>query len=102
MENERREDERARVSIEAWWEGLSGRHQARVSDLSLGGCFIDSLGKADIGELILFAIKQPNGKWLQLRGQVASTDQHVGFSLAFTYLTEDEQQALAELISLRN
>ena len=100
MENERREDARSHVSIEAWWEGLSGRHQARVSDLSLGGCFIDSLGKADIGELILFAIKQPDGSWLQLRGQVASTDQHVGFSLAFTYLTEDEQHALAELINV--
>ena len=100
MEHERREDERARVSIEAWWEGLSGRHQARVSDLSMGGCFIDSLGKADIGELILFAIKQPDGKWLQLRGQVASVDQHVGFSLAFTYLTEDEQHALAEMINV--
>jgi hypothetical protein len=99
MENERREDARSRVSIEAWWEGLSGRHQARVSDLSLGGCFIDSLGKADIGEYILFAVKQPDGKWLQLRGQVASVDQHIGFSLAFTYLTEDEQQALAELIT---
>jgi hypothetical protein len=102
MENERREDERARVSIEAWWEGLSGRHQARVSDLSLGGCFIDTPGKTDIGEFILFAIKQPDGKWLQLRGQVASVDQYVGFSLAFTYLTEDEQHALADLISLRN
>jgi hypothetical protein len=99
MEHERREDERARVSIEAWWEGLSGRHQARVSDLSLGGCFIDTPGKADIGEFILFAIKQPDGKWLQLRGQVASVDEHVGFSLAFTYLTEDEQQALADLIT---
>ncbi|HKP71748.1 MAG TPA: PilZ domain-containing protein, partial [Pyrinomonadaceae bacterium] len=89
MEHERREDERARVSIEAWWEGLSGRHGARVSDISMGGCFIDTLGKADIGELIVFAIKKPDGRWLQLRGQVASTDPNVGFSLAYSYLTED-------------
>jgi hypothetical protein len=99
MEQERREDKRARVSLEAWWEGLSGRHQARVSDLSMGGCFIDTLGKADIGEYVAFAIKQPDGKWLQLRGQVASTDLHVGFSLAFTYLTEDEQDALRPLVT---
>ena len=46
MENERREDERARVSIEARWEGLSGQHKARVADLSLGGCFIDTLGQS--------------------------------------------------------
>ncbi|MCA1566858.1 MAG: PilZ domain-containing protein [Acidobacteria bacterium] len=99
MENERREDKRARVSIEAWWEGQSGRHEARVSDLSMGGCFIDTLSRAEVGELIVFAIKRPDGKWLQLRGQVASVDEHVGFSLAFTYLTEDEQRALARMIA---
>jgi hypothetical protein len=100
MEDERREDKRARVSIEAWWEGQSGRHEARVSDLSMGGCFIDTLSTAELGELIIFAIKRPGGKWLQLRGQVASVDKHVGFSLAFTYLTEDEQQALAPLVNI--
>ena len=99
MENERREDERARVSIEARWEGLSGEHKARVADLSIGGCFIDTLGKAQMGEFIAFAIKQPDGKWLQLRGQVASVDPQTGFSVAFTYLTEDEQKALARLIA---
>jgi hypothetical protein len=98
MEKERREDKRASVSIEAWWEGQSGRHEARVSDLSMGGCFIDTLSRAEIGEIIVFAIKKPDGRWLELRGQVASIDEHVGFSLAFTYLTEDEQSALAPLV----
>lgn len=100
MENERREDARARVSIEARWEGLSGQHKARVADLSLGGCFIDTFGKAEVGEFIAFAIKQPDGKWLQLRGQVASVDEQAGFSVAFSYLTEDEQRALERLILL--
>ncbi len=100
MENERREYERARVSIEARWEGLSGQHKARVADLSRGGCFIDTLGKAEISEFIAFAIKQPDGKWLQLRGQVVSVDQQAGFSVAFTHLTEDEQNALAQFITI--
>lgn len=99
MKNERREDERAPVSIEARWEGQSGQHNARVADLSLGGCYIDTLGQAQIGEFIAFAIKRPDGKWLQLRGEVVSLDQHAGFSVAFTYLTEDEQIALARLIN---
>lgn len=98
MPDERREDPRRAVSIEAYWEGLSGRHEARVSDLSLGGCFIDTTGKAEVGEFILFAIKLPTGKWLRLRGQVASVDPATGFSLAFSYLTEDEQQALTHLL----
>ena len=97
-EQERREDRRARVSIEAWWQGLAGRHGARVSDLSLGGCYIDTFGKADIGEFVAFALKLPDGNWLHLRGQVASSDPNIGFSVAFSYLTEEEQEALARLI----
>ena len=99
MPEERREDPRRAVSIEAYWEGLSGRHEARVSDLSMGGCFIDTTGKAEVGEFILFAVRLSGGKWLRLRGQVASVDPRTGFSLAFTYLTEDEQRALAQLLN---
>ena len=99
MSHERREDPRRVVSVEAWWEGLSGRHQARVSDLSMGGCFIDTLGRADVGEFMLLALKLPTGRWLRLRGQVASVSAHeTGFSVAFTYLTEDEQDALTQLL----
>ena len=98
MEQERREDPRVYLSLEAWWQGLSGRHQARVADLSMGGCYIDSLGKTEPGEFIVFAIKRPNGRWLELRGQVVSSEANIGFSLSFSYLTEDEQQALADVI----
>jgi hypothetical protein len=99
MPEERREDPRHTVTLTALWEGLSGRHEARVSDLSLGGCFINSYGKVELGEFILFKIKLPRGTWLELRGQVASIDKDVGFSLAFTFLTEDEQKALAPLLA---
>ncbi len=99
MPEERREDPRRAVSITAYWEGLSGRHQARVSDLSLGGCFIDSLGRADVGEFLSLSLQMHDGAWLRLRGQVASVDPHTGFSIAFTYLTEDEQHALARLLN---
>ena len=94
---ERREDERARVSLEAWWEGLSGRHGARVSDISMGGCFIDTQGAAELGELIVFAIRKPDGGWLMLRGEVASVDPHAGFSVRYSFLTDEEQQELKRL-----
>jgi hypothetical protein len=94
---ERREDERARVSIEAWWEGQSGRHEARVADISMGGCFIDTQGAAEIGELVVFAIKKPTGDWLHLRGQVVSVDPNVGFSVSYPFLTDEEQQELKRL-----
>ena len=93
---ERREDERRGVSLEAWWESLSGRQQARVSDLSMGGCYVDTVTPVELGALIVFAIRRPDGSWLELRGRVVTRDPG-GFSLAFTFLTDEEQQELKRL-----
>jgi hypothetical protein len=94
---ERREDERARVSLEAWWEGLSGRQMARVSDISMGGCFIETLNVPPVGEVVVFAIKRPTGGWLELRGTVIAADPQLGFSVTYTFLTDEEQQELKRL-----
>ena len=93
---ERREDERRGVSLEAWWESLSGRQQARVSDLSMGGCYVDTLAPVEVDEVIVFAIRKADGSWLELRGRVVTRDPG-GFSLAFTFLTDEEQQELRRL-----
>ena len=98
MTNERREEKRVPALLEARWEGMSGKHTARISDISTGGCFVESLARVTIGELIIFEIRMPDGDWLQIRGHVASYDQHLGFSLCFTFLTDDEYRALARLI----
>jgi hypothetical protein len=99
MNDERRNDERVALSLEANWEGLSGRYQARVGDISLGGCFIDTSGSVTEGELISFEMKLPDGQWLALRGEVAFAHPHIGFSLRFSFLTEEEESALIELIN---
>ena len=94
---ERREDERALVSLEARWEGMTGRHEARVSDISMGGCFIDTQGAAEVGEMIVFSIRKPDGGWLTLSGEVVSVDPHTGFSVGYISLTDEEQQELKRL-----
>lgn len=99
MTEERRREARKRVLYEVRWQGLSGKHMARISDLSMGGCFIDTVGRSESGEFIVFEIRQPDDSWLELRGVVASVDPKVGFSLHFTSLTEDEQRSLALLLN---
>ena len=94
---ERRDDERKGVSLEAWWEGLSGRYEARVSDISMGGCYIDSPGKVSLGEFVVFSIRRPDGSWRALRGEVVSAEINIGFSLSYTFLTDEEQQELKRL-----
>lgn len=99
MSEERREEERVPVSLEVSWEGGSGRHTARISDISLGGCYLDTLGTALPGEIIGLTIKLPGGQPLTLRGEVAYHLPNLGFSVCFTYLTDEEQYQLSQLIT---
>ena len=99
MNEDRRDDERVVTNLPARWDGLSGAHQARVEDLSMGGCFINSAGRVDIGEIIVLEMKLPTGEWLQLRGEVTSYQLGIGFGLLFSFLTDDEEYALRQLIT---
>ncbi len=98
MPDNRRSDERVSINLPVKWDGLSGRHEARVEDLSMGGCFVNTAGRVDPGEIVSIAVKLPSGEWLQLRGEVVSYQQGIGFGVLFSFLTDDEEQALRELI----
>ncbi len=98
MTDERRSDERTPTNLPAKWDGLSGGHEARIEDISLGGCFVNTNGRVDPGEIVVLEIKLPNGEWLPLRGEVTSYQEGVGFGLLFSFLTDDEEFSLRELI----
>ena len=98
MIKNRRSDERVSINLPARWDGLSGNNEARVEDLSMGGCFVNTRGCVDVGEIVGIEIKLPAGQWLQLRGEVATYMAGTGFGVLFTFLTEEEEQSLRELI----
>ncbi len=77
-----------------------GTHEGRVEDVSVNGCFVNTKGAADVGEIVSLLIKLPSGQWLPLRGKVVSTQQLVGFSLSFAILDEKEQQSLQQLVEI--
>ena len=99
MPEERRSNKRKRLLLEAKWKSMSNMHEARVEDLSLGGCFIDTAGRVELKETVDLEIMLPSGDWLPLRGQVASYQPGVGFGMSFTSLSKDEVAALNELMS---
>lgn len=98
MISNRRTDKRVSVNLAARWDGLSGQHEARIEDIGLGGCFVNTMSRVDLGEVIGLAIRMPSGEWLQVRGEVTSYQEAVGFGLQFSFLTEDEEAALRELL----
>jgi len=99
MTKNRRSDERVSTNLQARWDGLSGRNEARIEDLSMSGCFVNSKGRVDVGEIVGIEIKLPSGEWLPIRGEVASYLAGTGFGVLFTFLTDEEEQALRELIN---
>ena len=98
MPVERRNNQRKRILLEAKWQSVSRRHEARVDDVSLGGCFVNTYANAEIGEHVDLEILLPSGEWLPLRGQVASYQPGVGFGMSFTSLTREETSGLKELM----
>ena len=98
MPNERRTSERKRILLEAKWESVSRRHEARVDDVSLGGCFVNTYAQAELQEDVNLEILLPSGEWLALRGRVASYQPGVGFGMSFTSLSENEAAVLKELM----
>ncbi|MGI9065296.1 MAG: PilZ domain-containing protein [Pyrinomonadaceae bacterium] len=99
MTDNRRTDERLSTNLSARWDGGSGAQEARIEDLSLGGCFVNTTRRVDVGEIVVVEIKLPSDEWLQLRGEVVFYHEGIGFGVLFSFLTDDEEQSLRELIT---
>ena len=76
----------------------SGNREARVSDLSLGGCFVDCILEVPEGETTTFELRLPTGKTLNMTGEIAYSMPGFGFGLRFTSATASQTAALEEAI----
>jgi len=98
--SDRRREERWEVCLDAVWEGKSGNYSARVTDLSDGGCYVDTLGEASVGEILNFKLRLPDeGDWLELNGEVAHQTPPLGFGVRFTNLNEQQTTKLQALVA---
>lgn len=98
MTNELRRYKRVPLILEVRMESMSGKHTARTGDISLGGCYIESLGAVIPGEHISFDIQLPTGRWIRLRGEVAYHLTSMGFGVRFRDVPEIERNMLERLI----
>ncbi|HEX2268436.1 MAG TPA: PilZ domain-containing protein [Pyrinomonadaceae bacterium] len=96
--SERRSGKRWDVSLDAVWDGKSGNHTARISDLSEGGCYMDTMGDAIPGEILTLKLQLPTGEWLELTGEVAHHTPPLGFGLRFVDLPEEQVERLRSFI----
>jgi Tfp pilus assembly protein PilZ len=101
--DERRSEKRIDVSLETVWDGTgSKRLSARITDLSEGGCFVDTTGEAQIGERLTVRIQLPDGNSLALTGEVAHESRPIGFGLRFVDLSDEQREQLHSFLASLN
>jgi PilZ domain len=97
---ERRTKPRLTVSLEAVWDDTTGHHPARISNLSLGGCYLDTVGETRRGEIVCFRVLMPDDDWLYLEGEVRHHTAGMGFGVQFTDLDEQQLQKIEWLLRM--
>lgn len=97
--DERRKDKRVPMLLDVVWEGRAGKYEASIGDISLGGCYIDTMGQAEIGEVISFKLHLRSGQWIELQGRVVHRFHGTGFGLHFVNLHEEARALLTQLIA---
>lgn len=88
------------VSLDVVWQGSSSKHDARMSEISMDGCFIDSRvqGRA-LGDTVDFKVHLPSGPWVPLHGELINQEYPIGFGLRFTGLTKEARDLLAQVVA---
>lgn len=95
---ERRRHARVPAMFEVVWQGAAGRHEARTTDLSLGGCFVDTIAQAAVGEPVTIRLRLPAGDWIELRGEVTYQYPNAGFGVRFTGGSDEDRRRLEWLV----
>lgn len=87
---ERRQHERLSVYLRVRWEGMRGRFEGTVSDISAGGCFILTEGNAAMRELVKLEIELHTGAWVKVWAEVTNQFAGVGFGVKYTDFEEED------------
>ena len=80
-------------------EFTSGRRTARISDISAGGCYIDTIVQVVVGDLLTIHITAADGSSMPFNGKVAYLLAGNGFGVEFVDLTEKHKEFLKGLMA---
>ena len=80
-------------------EFTSGRRTARISDISAGGCYIDTIVQVIVGDEVTLHISSTDGSSMPFDGRVAYVLEGFGFGVEFLNLTDEHNEFLKSLVA---
>ena len=98
MQDQQRTHRRFPALFDVVWQGESGVHRARTNNISIGGCYLYSMGATEVGEPIKLKIRLNGEEYLYLIGQVVHYSALIGFGVRFANLSEDDKTRLQTAI----
>src|SRR4029079_6108291 len=98
--DERRSKPRLSVNLDAVWHGGEDRHSAQITDLSEGGCYLDTVGEVLTGEIVAFQVLLPDADWLESEGGVRYHGHGFGFGVQCVDLNDEQTEKLLLLLRL--
>ena len=94
-----RQNERYSYLKEVELEFASGKRSARISDISIGGCYIDTIAQIPVGEPLSLYIAATSGESMRFDGKVAYLLDGFGFGVEFVDLTDPQREFISGLVS---
>lgn len=94
---DRRTKPRLGASLDAVWQD---QRPARITNLSTGGCYLDTVGEVQEGEVVGFRVLLPDDDWLYLEGEVRHHSGGAGFGVQFVDLNEEQEEKLKWLLRI--
>ncbi|HKV99596.1 MAG TPA: PilZ domain-containing protein [Vicinamibacterales bacterium] len=98
MNQERRQHKRVTRPFEGSWRGASGGSSCRISDVSLGGCFVQTLATPSAGDETHVTITFGKDLSMTFVGKVAYVEPKMGFAVKFNELDGDGTEAVQRLL----
>lgn len=94
-----RKEDRYTYLKEVELEFASGKSSARISDISAGGCYIDTIAQVPVGEELTLHISPTSGEAMEFKGRVAYILEGFGFGIEFLDLTDEHRKFLSGLLA---
>ena len=98
MVDERRQHPRVARPFEGTWKGASGMTRCRIADISIGGCFVQTLAMPVAGETTVVTISFGESHALMFTGTVVYVDPGMGFAVQFKPLGAEQAEELRRLL----
>lgn len=97
-----RQHDRIPLMVEVILESSAGKRPSRISDLSLGGCYVESITSFREGEPVSFAVNHSTVGNVTFTGNVAYVLDGFGFGLRFTNVGPQQLEFLHRSLPISN